>query len=89
MKTKIMFLLTTLMMLFNISTSAQSSTTPIRGDLNNDGVVDASDIVELVKIIMSSDERTSGSTMQPSSKPSIVISGLDGKTYKLLSISVC
>ena len=45
MKTKTKFLLAALVMLFSIGAKAQSGSTPIKGDVNGDGVVDVADII--------------------------------------------
>ena len=47
---KILFLF--VVMLGTLGAYAQSSTTPIKGDVNEDGVVDVADIVAIIDIIM-------------------------------------
>lgn len=70
MKTKITILLTALLMLFGISVNAQvknqtpkraETTTPIKGDVNEDGVVDVADINAIIEI-MKNGGGTSGET---------------------------
>ena len=51
MKAKIVFLLTAFMMLFSVSANAQSNGTPIKGDVNEDGVVDIADINAIIDIM--------------------------------------
>ena len=52
MKTKITFLLASLLMtLFSVNANAQSNTTPIKGDVNGDGVVDVADINAIIAIM--------------------------------------
>lgn len=51
MKAKIVFLLTAFMMLFSVSANAQSGGTPIKGDVNEDGVVDIADINAIIDIM--------------------------------------
>ena len=54
MKTK-KFLLMAAMLLTNVCTFAQSENNePLKGDVNGDGVVDISDVVQLVNIILGS-----------------------------------
>lgn len=61
MKKKTMLFLTALMMLFSVGASAQSGNSePLKGDLNNDGKVDAADIVVLVDLVMKSGGETGG-----------------------------
>ena len=52
MKTKAIIVVTAIMMLFGVSANAQSGTTPIKGDVNEDGVVDVADIVAVINIMM-------------------------------------
>jgi hypothetical protein len=59
MKTKLIITLTALLMLGGISAMAQGSNP--KGDINEDGVVNAADVVALVNIIMNG-EGTSGDT---------------------------
>ena len=55
MKTKFFFFLAMLMM-SSVGAFAQSeSKTPLKGDVNEDGIVDAADVVEVVNIIMKKD----------------------------------
>ena len=55
MKTKFFFFLAMLLM-SSVGAFAQSeSKTPLKGDVNEDGIVDAADIVEVVNIIMKKD----------------------------------
>lgn len=70
MKTKITILLTALLMLVGISVNAQvknqtpkraETTTPIKGDVNEDGVVDVADINAIIEI-MKNGGGTSGET---------------------------
>ena len=70
MKTKITILLTSLLMLVGISVNAQvknqtpkraETTTPIKGDVNEDGVVDVADINAIIEI-MKNGGGTSGET---------------------------
>ena len=49
MKTKLFFVLASLMMLMSTSAMAQSET--IKGDVNGDGVVDVADIAAVIKIM--------------------------------------
>lgn len=51
MKAKIVFLLTAFLMLFSVSANAQSGGTPIKGDVNEDGVVDIADINAIIDIM--------------------------------------
>jgi len=51
MKSKIGFLLTAFLMLFSVSANAQSGETPIKGDVNGDGVVDIADINAIIDIM--------------------------------------
>ena len=52
MKTKITFLLAALLItLFSVNANAQSNTTPIKGDVNGDGVVDVADINAIIAIM--------------------------------------
>ena len=51
MKVKIVFLLTAFLMLFSVSANAQSGGTPIKGDVNEDGVVDIADINAIIDIM--------------------------------------
>jgi hypothetical protein len=51
MKAKIGFLLTAFLMLFSVSANAQSDETPIKGDVNGDGVVDIADINAIIDIM--------------------------------------
>ena len=63
MKTKISFVLTALLMtLFSINANAQSESTPIKGDVNGDGVVDVADINAIIEI-MKNGGGTSGETI--------------------------
>ena len=57
---KILFLF--VVMLGTLGAYAQSSTTPIKGDVNEDGVVDVADIVAIIDIMMNGGG-TSGETM--------------------------
>ena len=57
---KILFLF--VVMLGTLGAYAQSNTTPIKGDVNEDGVVDVADIVAIIDIIMKGGG-TSGETM--------------------------
>lgn len=50
MKTKFFFLLAA-MLLMSVSAFAQSSETPLKGDVNEDGVVDVADINAIIKIM--------------------------------------
>lgn len=70
MKTKAIIVLTALVMLFGVSANAQvknqapkraETTTPIKGDVNGDGVVDIADIVAIIEI-MKNGGGTSGQT---------------------------
>ena len=55
MKTKFFFFLAMLLM-SSVGAFAQSeSKTPLKGDVNEDGIVDAADVVEVVNIIMKKD----------------------------------
>ena len=55
MKTKFFFFLAMLLMR-SVGAFAQSeSKTPLKGDVNEDGIVDAADVVEVVNIIMKKD----------------------------------
>ena len=55
MKTKFFFFLAMLLM-SSVGAFAQSeSNTPLKGDVNEDGIVDAADVVEVVNIIMKKD----------------------------------
>ena len=56
MKARIMFLLAAFMMLFSVSANAQNSETPIKGDVNGDGVVDIADINAIIDIMKNSGE---------------------------------
>ena len=51
MKAKIVFLLAAFLMLFSVSANAQSGGTPIKGDVNEDGVVDIADINAIIDIM--------------------------------------
>ena len=51
MKSKIGFLLAAFLMLFSVSANAQSDETPIKGDVNGDGVVDIADINAIIDIM--------------------------------------
>jgi len=51
MKTKAIIVMTALLMLFGVSANAQSGTTPIKGDVNEDGKVDVADIVAVINIM--------------------------------------
>ena len=51
MKAKIVFLLAAFLMLFSVSANAQSGGTPIKGDVNGDGVVDIADINAIIDIM--------------------------------------
>lgn len=51
MKAKIGFLLAAFLMLFSVSANAQSGGTPIKGDVNEDGVVDIADINAIIDIM--------------------------------------
>jgi hypothetical protein len=51
MKAKIVFLLAAFLMLFSVSANAQSGGTPIKGDANEDGVVDIADINAIIDIM--------------------------------------
>lgn len=61
MKTKKLFLMAA-MLLMSVCTFAQDNNTPLKGDVNEDGVVNAADIVALVNIIMNGGG-TSGETI--------------------------
>ena len=61
MKAKIVFLLAAFLMLFSVSANAQSGGTPIKGDVNEDGVVDIADINAIIDI-MKNGGGTSGET---------------------------
>lgn len=52
MKAKIVFLLTAFLMLFSVSANAQSGGTPIKGDVNEDGVVNIADVMAVIDIMM-------------------------------------
>ena len=52
MKAKIVFLLTAFLMLFSVSANAQSGGTPIKGDVNGDGVVNIADVMAVIDIMM-------------------------------------
>lgn len=52
-------MLLTALLMGSISASAQDSGTPLKGDVNGDGVVNAADIVEIVNIMMGKDGGTS------------------------------
>ena len=55
MKTKFFFFLAMLLM-SSVGAFAQSeSKTPLKGEVNEDGIVDAADVVEVVNIIMKKD----------------------------------
>ena len=45
-------LMALLMTLFSVNANAQSSGTPIKGDVDGNGVVNAADVVAVVSIIM-------------------------------------
>ena len=60
MKTKAKFLLTALLMLFSIGAKAQSGSTPIKGDVNGDGVVDFADINTVIQIIKNGERAEDG-----------------------------
>ena len=51
MKAKIGFLLAAFMMLFSVCANAQSNGTPVKGDVNEDGVVDIADINAIIDIM--------------------------------------
>lgn len=52
-------MLLTALLMGSISASAQDSGTPVKGDVNGDGAVNAADIVEIVNIMMGRDGGTS------------------------------
>ncbi len=51
MKARIVFLLTAFMMLFSVSANAENIETPIKGDVNGDGVIDVGDINAIIDIM--------------------------------------
>lgn len=71
MKANSIFLTMALMTLFSVNTNAQGSiqtprragnTSSIRGDVNNDGVVNSADVIEVVNIIMNNGGNNGGGT---------------------------
>ena len=52
MKAKVGFLLAAFLMLFSVSAKAQSGGTPIKGDVNGDGVVNIADVMAVIDIMM-------------------------------------
>ena len=71
MKARSIFLTMALMTLFSVNTNAQGSihtprragnTSSIRGDVNNDGVVNSADVIEVVNIIMNNGGNNGGGT---------------------------
>ena len=53
-------LMALLMTLFSVNANAQSSGTPIKGDVDGNGVVNAADVVAVVSIIMEQEGQSGG-----------------------------
>ena len=60
MMKKIAFVLIALLTLYCVSINAQSINNPIKGDINEDGVVNTADVVALVNIIINGEKTEQG-----------------------------
>ena len=85
MMKRITFVVTALLMLSCVSVNAQSINNPIKGDINEDGVVNAADVVALVDIIINGEKPEQGEIVLSNSELSSRLKDKNGNPVLLTS----